>query len=620
MSPPVTVAIVSWNTRSPLERCLRSLQSDADQGLADVWVVDNASVDGSADLVRTRFDWVHLIASETNLGFGAAVNMVATRSSSRWLAPANADVQVTPGALAKMLSEGERRPEAAMIAPRLVLPNGTTQQSVYPFPTVPFTLAYVLGLTDRSHQLAEYWCIDGGFDPEVSREVCWAVGAFGLVRRAAFDQVGGFAPDQWMYAEDLDLGWRLRKAGWRTRYAASAVVLHEESVATRKAWGEDRHRRWHVASYAWLVRRRGPAVAQTVAAINVVGHLCRAVLHWPGARAGRERDAAARRVALATARSHAVGLRTGSVIRRARSLASPGMSRSAPEIDPAEIQRKIAANHDWYHTIELAPGIVTPGWVDTRSAVEQVPIPPTLAGLRCLDVGTWDGFWAFEMERRGASEVHALDVPDPYRWDWPRRARILESYEGGKENLDATLRNGNGFPIAREVIGSNVKRHELAIYEATPERLGTFDFVFMGSLLLHLRDPVGALERLHAIVDGEIVFNECIEYVLTRLMPRTPMARLDAEDRVWWWQPNLAAVRSMIEQAGFEIMDVSQPYFVPFGPRYQRPVLGARGVLTRLRTPKGWEEIVLYTRGIAHVAVRAKPLRRHALSAEFPGR
>jgi tRNA (mo5U34)-methyltransferase len=277
-------------------------------------------------------------------------------------------------------------------------------------------------------------------------------------------------------------------------------------------------------------------------------------------------------------------------------------------VDPAELRRRIAGNHDWYHTIELAPGVITPGWVDTRAAVPHVPLPQSLAGLRCLDVGTWDGFWAFEMERRSAAEVHGLDVPDPYRWDWPARARIRESYDGGKANLDQTKRNGNGFPIAAEALGSKVERHELTVYELSAERLGQFDFVFVGSLLLHLRDPVGALERIRTVVGGEIVFNECFEYVLSKLRPRTPTALLDADDRVWWWQPNLAALNSMIEQAGFEILDRGEPYFVPFGPRYPIPQLGPREVLRQLRTAKGWEALVMYRRGIPHAAFRCRPL------------
>jgi tRNA (mo5U34)-methyltransferase len=291
----------------------------------------------------------------------------------------------------------------------------------------------------------------------------------------------------------------------------------------------------------------------------------------------------------------------------------------APELAPDELKRRIASNHDWYHTLELGAGVVTPGWVDTRPIVSRVPIPPSLAGRRCLDIGTWDGFWAFEMERRGAAEVRALDVPDPYQWDWPTRARTLESYDGGKANLEAIKRNGNGFPIAREILGSSVQRHEMPVYDISAERLGTFDFVFVGSLLLHLRDPVGALERIRTVTTGEVVFNESFEYVLSRLLPKTPMARLDSADRVWWWQPNLAALRSMIEQSGFVIQEQSDPYFVPFGARYERPRFGPRDVLQRLRSPQGWEELVLHRRGIPHVAIRCQLLEGPGSGAVITG-
>jgi hypothetical protein len=148
----------------------------------------------------------------------------------------------------------------------------------------------------------------------------------------------------------------------------------------------------------------------------------------------------------------------------------------------------------------------------------------------------------------------------------------------------------------------------MTVYEVSPETLGRFDFVFVGSLLLHLRDPVGALERIRTVASGEVVVNDCIDYVLTKLRRRTPAARLDAEDRCWWWQPNLPALHSMIEQAGFEILERGEPYFVPFGPRYEVPRQDPRDVLRRLGSAKGWEELVLYRRGIAHAAVRARPL------------
>jgi N-acetylglucosaminyl-diphospho-decaprenol L-rhamnosyltransferase len=314
----VTVAVVSWNTRELLAACLTSLSRDADAGVADVWVIDNASSDGSAALVRERFPWVNLIASDVNLGFGNAVNQIAARTSTPWLAPANADIQVDPGALRALLEEGERHPEAGVIAPRLVHPDGSTQHSVFPFPTIPFTLAYVSGATRHSDRLARHWWIERGFDPERGGEVPWAVGAFLLVRRSAWLEVGGFDREQWMYAEDLDLGWRLQQAGWTARYVPGARVDHAESAATEAAWGDARHLRWHASTYAWMLRRRGLAITRLVAVINVVGFLLRAAVQSPAALIGMGSARQQRDNALNAARAHSIGLRPRAVLQEVR--------------------------------------------------------------------------------------------------------------------------------------------------------------------------------------------------------------------------------------------------------------------------------------------------------------
>lgn len=312
------MAVVSWNTRALLADCLESLRDEATDGVAAVWVVDNASSDGSADLVRERFPWVSLVASEQNLGFGSAVNAVARRTQSPWIAPANADIRVHPGALRELLAAGERHQDAAAVAPRLILPDGATQQSVYPFPTTPLTLAYLTGALSVSRRLANYWCMGRGFDRDRDRDVPWAVGAFLLVRRSAWDQVGGFDETQWMYAEDLDLGWRLRRAGWTTRYVPEARVTHAESAATTHAWGDDRHRRWHASSYAWMARRRGLPVTRLIATINVVGFLVRGVAASALTLIGCRRCREAGRRAFGAARSHAIGLRPRDVLQRVR--------------------------------------------------------------------------------------------------------------------------------------------------------------------------------------------------------------------------------------------------------------------------------------------------------------
>jgi N-acetylglucosaminyl-diphospho-decaprenol L-rhamnosyltransferase len=265
-------------------------------------VVDNASRDGSAEMVRSQYGWVRLLEAGGNLGFGGAVNLVAQRTATPWLAPANADLAFAPGALAALVAAGDADPAAGALAPRLLLADGSTQHSVHPFPTLPFTLAFNLGLPRLVPGLRDRLCLEGSWNPERERHVPWAVGALLLVRRAAWDRAGGFDAQQWMYAEDLDLGWKLHRAGWQTRYVPAARVRHDESAATAVAFA-DRTERWTWSTYAWMLRRRGIVRTRAVAAVNVAGALWRWA--WLTAR-GRPREAAAFR---RWATLHRIGLR-----------------------------------------------------------------------------------------------------------------------------------------------------------------------------------------------------------------------------------------------------------------------------------------------------------------------
>ncbi|MDQ6605098.1 MAG: glycosyltransferase, partial [Actinomycetota bacterium] len=165
MPTPVAIAVVSWNTREALDSCLRSIEPEVRAGTATVTVVDNASVDGTPDFVRGQFPWAELIASPSNLGFGAAVNLAAGRSSAPWIAAANADIELTPGALPALLAAGDRDPSAGILAPRLILPDGSTQHSVHPFPTLGLTLAFNLGLGGLFPALAERLALQGHWNP-----------------------------------------------------------------------------------------------------------------------------------------------------------------------------------------------------------------------------------------------------------------------------------------------------------------------------------------------------------------------------------------------------------------------------------------------------------------------
>ena len=276
-------------------------------GRASVWVVDNASCDGSAEMARREAPWATVIEAGENLGFGNAVDLVAERTDSPWIAPANADIAVTPGALATLLRHGGDETVGA-VAPRLVLPDGRTQHSVHPFPTLGFTTAFNLGLPRLSRRLSERWCLEDSWDPERARVVPWAIGAFLLVRRDAFAAVGGFDAEQWMYAEDLDLGWRLARAGYSTRYEPAAVVRHEESAATSAAFGDEKTIRFMAATYAVLTRRRGAGVARLTAAVNWAGAAARLLWMVPLARLD-ERRAPARDDVNRWLTAHRQGLR-----------------------------------------------------------------------------------------------------------------------------------------------------------------------------------------------------------------------------------------------------------------------------------------------------------------------
>ena len=205
-----------------------------------------------------------------------------------------------------------------------------------------------------------------------------------------------------------------------------------------------------------------------------------------------------------------------------------------------------AKEQSWYHTLELAPGHVTPGWFDLRDSVRHYGLPDDMRGMRALEVGTWDGFWAFDMEKRGA-EVVALDLDDERDLDWPPRRRPA--------TFPDTPR-GDGFRLAKEILGSSVERVNCSIYHATPEELGTFDVVFCGSVLIHLRDQLLAYERMAGLCRGLCISAE--EYSRSAGLSPWAMSRYhaDRESAVVFWMPSRKTWKRMMWTAGFD--DVSE--------------------------------------------------------------
>ena len=215
---------------------------------------------------------------------------------------------------------------------------------------------------------------------------------------------------------------------------------------------------------------------------------------------------------------------------------------------PSDLRERVDGG-SWYHTMELAPGVVTPGMFDHRPYVRRYGIPDDLSGLRALDVGTMDGFWAFELERRGAA-VTALDLDRPEELDWPPRLR-----SAGEARLapGAALAEDRGFQLAHRALGSSVERKALSVYEATPELLdGPFDLVFCGSVLIHLRDPMLALERMARLCRGRLVLAEEYSRRLEWLPWRNVAEFRGESPWMTWWRPSSRTWVAMVRCAGFE--------------------------------------------------------------------
>ena len=253
----------------------------------------------------------------------------------------------------------------------------------------------------------------------------------------------------------------------------------------------------------------------------------------------------------------------------------------------------------WYHTLDLGSGVVTPGWFDLRPIADLLPWPE-LEGKRCLDVGTYDGFLAFELERRGAAEVVATDIADHREWDWPPSIRAI-----GPEYLRQLAGDDKtrGFRIAHAALSSKVDHRLISVYDLSPESVGTFDVVVCGALMLHLRDPLRALQAIRSVCTGSFLSAEEIAIGLSVRYPRLPLATLDGlSDRLKWFVPNAAGHFRMVESAGFEIQRRTRPYAVPLGPAHPKPYGSLRSRARHIAIAAK-----LRGRGVPYQAVLAEP-------------
>jgi N-acetylglucosaminyl-diphospho-decaprenol L-rhamnosyltransferase len=228
----LSIVILSWNVRDLLRQCLESVASGRPLSanhpplVTEIIVVDNASSDGSVEMVRAEFAAVRLIANQTNRGYTGGNNDGIAAATGRYVMILNPDTRVLDDALAAMVAYADAHPDVGVVGPQLLNPDGGVQSSRRRFPTLMtglFESTWLQPLAPRD-VLRRYYVLDRPDD--TIQEVDWLFGACFLVRRKVIQQVGTLDEDFFMYSEEMDWCYRMRQAGWKVVYLPEAQVIH----------------------------------------------------------------------------------------------------------------------------------------------------------------------------------------------------------------------------------------------------------------------------------------------------------------------------------------------------------------------------------------------------------
>lgn len=230
----LSIVIVSWNTRDLLHRCLLTLAQSTSSGKGsptEVLVVDNASSDGSTAMIQEQFPWVKLAANRENVGFARANNQAIRQCKGQYILLLNSDTEVLPGALERLVGFMDAHHLAGAVGARLLNADGSLQPSCHPMLT-PWREFWRLTFLDYFIHKATYgantWKVQTPQRVEVIKGACL------LLRRQALDEVGLLDESYFMYTEEVDLCYRLARAGWQLWWVPAATVVHHGEASTRQ--------------------------------------------------------------------------------------------------------------------------------------------------------------------------------------------------------------------------------------------------------------------------------------------------------------------------------------------------------------------------------------------------
>jgi GT2 family glycosyltransferase len=231
----VSIIVVNYNTRDSLKRCLRSIDAFVPARDFEVIVVDNASNDGSSLMLKRLFPRIRLVENTTNEGFSRAVNRGIANSSGDLFLFLNPDVILTPGCVDALAEFLDKHPDAGICGPKLLNPDGSVQLSCRSFPT-PFNVFF--GRKSIWNKLFPQNRISRGFlladlDYDEIQEVDWLAGACMMAKKNVVDSVGLFDERYFLFVEDTDFCYRVRKIGFKVYFVPQAVATHERGASMR---------------------------------------------------------------------------------------------------------------------------------------------------------------------------------------------------------------------------------------------------------------------------------------------------------------------------------------------------------------------------------------------------
>ncbi|MGD9409268.1 MAG: glycosyltransferase family 2 protein [Thiohalocapsa sp.] len=234
IQPDLSVIVVSFNTRDLLRDCLQTLYRYAGRLRLQVIVVDNASDDGSADMVAAEFPEILLIRSKVNLGFGPANNRGFEAATGRYIVLLNSDAFVDADTLPRACARMDEEPDTGLAGGRLVGRDGEWQPSARLFPSLLNEFLTISGLSAKHPASRFFGRVDRTWaDPDLPADVDWVPGAFTIIRTEALERVGVFDERFFLYYEEVDLCRRIQAAGYRIRYWPDVRVVHIGGESSR---------------------------------------------------------------------------------------------------------------------------------------------------------------------------------------------------------------------------------------------------------------------------------------------------------------------------------------------------------------------------------------------------